>query len=67
MLEYQKHRIHERSRLRAQGMSEEEIRQVQAGQVAPFRPAFENGKRRLREDSGESPLSTRQLAFRRPA
>lgn len=66
MLESQKNRIHERSRLRAQGMSEDEIRDLQAGQEAPFRPAFENGKRRLREDAGESQPFTSQFAFRRP-
>lgn len=65
MLECQKTRIHERSRLRAQGMSEEDIRELQAGQQAPFRPAFENGKRRARSTADDSEAPPSQLAFQR--
>lgn len=48
MLESQKNRMHERSRLRAQGMSEEEIAKVQ---TRAFIPAFVNGKRRPRSNT----------------
>lgn len=65
MLESQKTRLHERSRLRAQGMSEEEIRLLQAGQLAPFRPAFENGKRRARADGADSQAPASQLGLGR--
>lgn len=67
MLECQKDRIHERSRLRAQGVSEEEIRRQQAAQDFPFRPAFENGKRRPRaEKEDDARVPAGQFAFRRP-
>lgn len=65
MLEYQKDRIHERTRLRSQGLSDAEIRDLQAAQQLPFRPAFENGKRRPRQEDGSS--STMSMSsFRRP-
>lgn len=67
MLERQKNRIHERSKLRAKGWSEEEIREAQSAQELPFRPAFENGKRRPRAMSDDNEVPTGQFAFRRPA
>lgn len=67
MLERQKNRIHERSMLRAKGLSEEEIREAQAAQQLPFRPAFENGKRRPRPASDDNEVPTGQFAFRRPS
>lgn len=66
MLESQKDRIHERSRLRAQGVSEDEIRRLQAEQMPPFRPAFENGRRRPRAEDEGARVPTGQFAFRRP-
>ncbi|MBL9130812.1 MAG: hypothetical protein JNG86_06415 [Verrucomicrobiaceae bacterium] len=45
MLEAQKSRIHQISRLKAQGHSDLEARQIVQQQLAPFRPAFVNGKR----------------------
>jgi hypothetical protein len=63
MLEIQKARIYERSRLRAKGASQDEIEKALG---LSFKPAFENGKRRAREapESGsEMPMS--QFAFRR--
>lgn len=49
MLECQRIRIHERSRLRAEGFTESQIREAEAAHRQPFRPAFENGRRRPRE------------------
>jgi hypothetical protein len=46
MLEVQKARIYERTRLRAKGVPEDEIAQMQN---LPFKPAFVNGKRKKRE------------------
>lgn len=65
MLEYQKIRIHERSRMQAKGFSEEEIRAAQAAQELPFKPAFENGKRRPRQEDGSS-ANTGLFSFQRP-
>lgn len=68
MLEIQKARIHERSRLRAHGASEEEIERLQSADRLPFRPAFENGKRRQRTDGqpADAPLlATGRLNCRR--
>lgn len=63
MLESQKIRMHELNRMRAQGMSEDEIRQHDY----PFRPAFVNGKRRMQEvGPGGSNVSTPPV-FRRPS
>jgi len=62
MLEIHKYRILERSRLRAKGVSEDEIEKMQH---LPFRPAFVDGKRREREANNDSQLSAEQFAFRR--
>ncbi len=62
MLEIQKNRIYERSRMRAHGVSEDEIEKAQH---RPFRPAFVNGKRRPREADAECEVPTGQFAFRR--
>lgn len=62
MLEIHKYRILERSRLRAKGVSEDEIEKMQH---LPFKPAFVGGKRREREDGGDHQLSAEQFAFRR--
>ena len=43
MLEIQKYRIYERSRLRAKGVTDDEIEKVLH---LPFKPAFVEGKRR---------------------
>lgn len=48
MLEAQKDRMYERSRLRAKGASEEEIAKIQ---TRAFIPAFVNGKRRPRSNT----------------
>lgn len=64
MLEIQKARIHERSRLRAKGASEEEIERLQSIDRLPFRPAFENGRRRPRTDT--PPADGLLLAARQP-
>ncbi len=65
MLEIQKHRIYERSRLRAEGVTDDEIKKAQQ---LPFKPAFIGGKRRNREASGTEDgdqVPTDQFAFRR--
>ncbi|MEZ5386046.1 MAG: hypothetical protein R3F13_11080 [Prosthecobacter sp.] len=62
MLEAQKDRMNHRSRLRAQGVPEEEI---SSAQQRPFRPAFVNGKRKERDASPEEGLPSVQFAFRR--
>ncbi len=62
MLEIQKARIYERSRLRAKGATESEIAQAQN---QPFKPAFVNGQRRKREAEHADGLPTWQFAFRR--
>jgi hypothetical protein len=62
MLEIQKARIYERSRLRAKGATESEIAQAQN---QPFKPAFVNGQRRKREAEPSDGLPTWQFAFRR--
>ena len=62
MLEIQKHRIYERSRLRAKGVAEDEIKKVQH---LPFKPAFVEGKRRPRDSKDENQVPTGQFAFRR--
>lgn len=61
MLEIHKYRILERSRLRARGVSEDEIEKLQH---LPFKPAFVGGKRRERETMDDSQLSPDQFAFR---
>lgn len=65
MLEIQKYRIYERSRLRAKGVTDDEIKKVQE---LPFKPAFVDGKRRNREASGAEEgdhMRADQFAFRR--
>jgi hypothetical protein len=62
MLEIQKARIYERSRLRAKGVSDDEIEKAQH---LPFKPAFVEGKRRQREVADENHVPTGQFAFRR--
>ena len=62
MLEIHKYRIIERTRLRAKGVSEDEIEKMQH---LPFKPAYVGGKRRERADGGDSQLSADQFAFRR--
>jgi len=62
MLEIQKARIHERSRLRAKGVTEDEIAQTQH---QPFKPAFVNGQRRKREAESTDGMPVSQFAFRR--
>lgn len=62
MLEIQKARIYERSRLRAKGATESEIAQAQS---QPFKPAFVNGQRRRREAEPADGLPAWQFAFRR--
>jgi hypothetical protein len=62
MLEAQKDRMHHRSRLRAKGMTEDEIA---AAQQRPFRPAFVDGKRRSRETEASDEEPVPQFAFRR--
>jgi hypothetical protein len=62
MLEIQKARIYERSRLRAKGATESEIAQAQN---QPFKPAFVNGQRRKREAEPADGLPAWQFAFRR--
>lgn len=63
MLEIQKFRLYERSRLRAKGVTDEEIEKVQH---LPFKPAFVEGKRRQREATDENQVPPEQFAFRRP-
>jgi len=62
MLEIQKIRIYERSRMRAQGVAEAEIKKAQQ---LPFKPAFVEGKRRPRAAADENQVPTAQFAFRR--
>jgi hypothetical protein len=62
MLEIQKARIYERSRLRAHGVPDDEIKKAQQ---LPFRPAFVEGKRRQREVDDDNHVPTGQFAFRR--
>lgn len=62
MLEIQKHRIYERSRLRAKGVADAEIEKVQH---LPFKPAFVEGKRRPRDSNDGCQVSAEQFAFRR--
>ncbi len=65
MLEIQKHRLYERTRLRAKGITDDEIKKTQE---LPFKPAFVGGKRRNRE-AGDAKdgdqIPTGQFAFRR--
>ncbi|MFO1483640.1 MAG: hypothetical protein U1F71_09815 [Verrucomicrobiaceae bacterium] len=62
MLEIQKARFYERSRLRAKGVPEEEIAKLQE---LPFKPAFVDGKRvREEQDTPEAPPPSRP-PFRR--
>ena len=64
MLETQKHRIYERSRLRAKGVADDEIAKAEH---RPFKPAFVDGKRRDREADGleGDQFPSDQFAFRR--
>jgi hypothetical protein len=65
MLEIQKARLHERTRLRAKGVTDDEIKKAQQ---LPFKPAFVGGKRRERaaSDAQEGDrVPTDQFAFRR--
>lgn len=62
MLEIQKYRIYERSRLRAKGVTDDEIEKVQH---LPFKPAFVGGKRRQRDSNDGSCMLPEQFAFRR--
>jgi hypothetical protein len=62
MLEAQKDRMYHRSRLRAKGVTEEEI---ETTQQRPFRPAFVNGKRKERDTDPEDGMPLVQFAFRR--
>ncbi|MCB1278097.1 hypothetical protein [Prosthecobacter sp.] len=65
MLEIQKARIYERSRLRAKGVSDDEIEKVQH---LPFTPAFVGGKRRSRDTDSfdrDGQIPSEQFAFRR--
>jgi hypothetical protein len=62
MLESQKDRIYERSRMRAKGASKEEI---EAAQERPFKPAYVNGKRKQREPASPDEVPTGQFSFRR--
>lgn len=63
MLEIQKFRLYERSRLRAKGVTDDEIEKVQH---LPFKPAFVEGKRRQRDATDENHVPPEQFAFRRP-
>ena len=56
MLDIQRDRIYEASRLRAHGASEEEVESLKAAGKQPFRPAFVAGKRKKR--SSEAPTGT---------
>ena len=62
MLEIQKFRMYERCRLRAKGVTDDEIKKAQH---LPFKPAFVGGKRRPREADDENQVPTGQFAFRR--
>lgn len=62
MLEVQKDKIHQRSRLRAKGASEEEITKTQH---LPFKPAYQDGRRKGRETASPGEVPTGQFAFRR--
>ena len=62
MLEIQKHRIYERSRLRAKGLANDEIEKAQH---LPFKPAFVEGKRRRRDASDGDEVPSGQFAFRK--
>lgn len=62
MLEIQKNKIYERSRMRAKGVSDEEIKQAQH---LPFKPAFEEGKRKKRATNSDNEVPTGQFSFRR--
>lgn len=63
MLEIQKYRIYERSRMRANGVNDDEIKKAQD---LPFKPAFVDGKRRQRDATDENHVPPEQFAFRRP-
>ncbi|MCF7784649.1 MAG: hypothetical protein K9N47_00925 [Prosthecobacter sp.] len=62
MLEIQKYRFYERSRLRAKGVTDVEIEKVQH---LPFKPAFVDGKRRQRDSNDGNQVSPDQFAFRK--
>ena len=64
MLEIQKDKIYERSRLRAKGVPDEEIKRAQH---LPFKPAFVEGKRKTRPASSDDEVPTGQFSFRRQA
>ncbi|MHB1078448.1 MAG: hypothetical protein ACYC67_03540 [Prosthecobacter sp.] len=63
MLEIQKFHLYERTRLRAKGVTDEEIEKVQH---LPFKPAFVEGKRRQRDATDGNQVPPEQFAFRRP-
>lgn len=54
MLEAQKDRIYEASRLRAHGASEDEIQALKNAGKLPFRPAFIGGQRKKRQNESDT-------------
>lgn len=54
MLEIQKKRLYEISRLRAHGASEEEVQALKNQGKRPFQPAFVGGKRKKRPSEAPS-------------
>lgn len=59
MLDIQRYRQYEASRLRAHGASEEEVEAFKNAGKKPFKPAFENGRRKKR--TSEPPTGTFQV------
>jgi hypothetical protein len=56
MLDIQRERLIEMSRLRADGASEDEVAQLRTEGKKPFRPAYQGGERRKRKS--EIPTGT---------
>lgn len=67
MLEIQKNRLYEASRLRAHGASEDEIQALKNADKQPFRPAFVGGKRkRLTSETAASTFEVPTGQFKMP-
>lgn len=53
MLDIQREKFERRDRLKAEGLSDEEIKRQLTEELKPFQPAFINGKRIANKDTTE--------------
>ncbi len=68
MLEIQRNRLYEASRLKAHGASEEEVEALKAAGKKPFKPAFVDGVRKPRKSevpTGTFEVPTGLFTFRK--